>query len=177
MGIGDLDSGARFGLVPIGLPNSSLDTPGSDTERRAFPGLATKSSVFAWQAPTQPALVVSTAVAGGNYTVNMRNNVATGGSSVDVPTWAAGAVLRLWGLVNTMGTSTYHVWVAYSAISGNNVPVMSFESEATTKSVLGDQVQFVMPFYDEPQFLVSHGTNGTGTGTTIVYLVGFVRNV
>jgi hypothetical protein len=34
-----------------------------------------------------------------------------------------------------------------------------------------------MPFFDEPIMNVSYTTNGTGTGTYDVRLLGFVRNV
>jgi hypothetical protein len=42
---------------------------------------------------------------------------------------------------------------------------------------LGELRQVVVPFFDEPLFTSVYNTNGTGTATYSISLLGFVRNV
>ena len=37
--------------------------------------------------------------------------------------------------------------------------------------------QFIVPFFDEPTMTINSFTDGTGTSTYSLYLIGFVRNV
>lgn len=106
--------------------------------------------------------------------VNLRSNTATGGVSVDVPTWAAGCVLRVQMVVATKGTSTSFLYTVSSTIVG---ALMVREQLAVSPSAFGDLQQVIVPFFDEPIFTVAYTTDGTGTASTIVVLVGFVRNV
>lgn len=174
MGIGDLDSGKRFGLPPIGLPEATLETGRSDTERRAFPGLATKSSVFAWKSPLVTLYSVSLTSGTATVTINLRANTAAGGSSVDVPTWAAGCLVGVSFVPGTLGTSTDFSWTASSpAVSG--IGLIAAASFPTTTT--NDIRQVIVPFYDEPSFVFNRNTNGSGTYSVSVSLQGFVRNV
>jgi hypothetical protein len=176
--IGDLDSGARFGLPPIGLSQATLETGASDTQRRQMPGLATKNSVFDWLGPASGLLISNTGVTGTiNDTINIRQNTALNGSSFDVPTWAAGAVVSLNYKAATMGTSTYHLWTVQPTIVSSSIPQLAIVLERVNAYPGNESRQVVVPFFDEPIILVGYNTNGSGTGTYSMYLVGFVRNV
>ena len=179
MATGDLNSGERFGLPPIGLTQATLDTPPSDTARRSFPGLATKGSVFTWNGSVSQ-ICSRTAVTGTiSDSINLRSNTATGGSSIDVPTWAAGAVISFDYRVVTMGTSTYHAFAVVPALLQlTAVSQISAIRGAVTAQPLGlESQQAIIPFYDEPVVTVSFTTDGTGTSTYRAFCIGFVRNV
>lgn len=177
----NFDTGAQFGLQPIGTTNLTEASPNQDTERRAFPGLATKGSVFSWVNP-QISLMGRTGVAGSSSgvtdTVNIRNNTATGGTSTDVPTWAAGAVVIFSSVVATMGTATFQTFEV-DAIGLNTGARLYFKVYgAASVGGFPELVTFVVPFFDEPIFSVTYITsNSTGTGTYGASLIGFVRNV
>lgn len=173
MGAGDLDSGARFGLVPIGLPTTGLDASRQDTERRAFPSLATKNSVFAWLQDV-PTIVSETAVNGVKFnTINLRQNTSTGGASVDVPTWAAGAVIKFTFSVVTLGTSTAFTFTVSGPIAGSSLYAITLGAVSLAPNI----IQVIIPFYDEPQVGVTAGNAvGTGTHTYSAQVVGFVRD-
>lgn len=174
MGIGDLNDGSRFGLPPIGLPTTGLDASRQDTERHAFPSLATKGSVFAWDlSNTILADRVGTAA---NYTdtINLRQNAVTGGASVDVPLWAAG-VLVLWGVsVTALGVGVTTHTFQLRSVSGTIFGSQQF----TGVSPLTYQ-QLICPFYDEPVFVAAEASAAAAAGTVSsrIYLLGFVRNV
>jgi hypothetical protein len=146
-----------------------------------MPGLATRNSVFAWKGGSAlPVLATRTAVTTNSDTINLRTNTATAGTSVDVPTWAAGAVIQIYMFVDTQGTSTYHAFSLSTPISSttglpNATPILVRVKNAA--SLFAEWEQVVMPFFDEPIMNVSYTTNGTGTGTYDVRLLGFVRNV
>ena len=168
------DTGERFGLPPIGTSGINESAPQMDTVRHKMPGLATKGSVFTWL--SSPVQLLSRSAAGQiSETINIRRNTATNGSSADVPTWAAGAVISLAMFVNSMGTSTYWNWVASSVVAGSVAPAFSTERNAVSNVSAFQQV--IMPFYDDPSMTIETFTNGTGTSTTTAYLMGFVRNV
>lgn len=179
MGIGDLDSGARFGLVPIGLPDANLGTERSDTERRQMPGLATRSSVFAWNSdiPQLTGNAFTAPPMGG--TINLRKNTAPLGTSVDVPTWAAGAVIIFDTYVDTMGVGvTYHEFSISTVIDPTNLQFV----ESSIHNVINQhqQRQVIVPFYDEPLIRYDSLNNlGSALGSEYlyIYLLGFVRNV
>ena len=152
-----------------------MQTERSDTQRRQMPGLATKGSVFAWNS-AQPVLLSRAAGAGliSDEVVNLRKNTASGGTSVDVPVWAAGAVVAVTMIANVYGTSTYFQWMIQSSLSSNDI--MTYETPRSLTGA-GTCLQVIIPFYDEPLFYVTFNTNGTGTATYSVVLLGFVRNV
>lgn len=174
MAIGDLDDGTRFGLPAIGLPQSHLDTPGSDTQRRAFPGLATKSSVFAWTPDHLPLFDSGLVAPNFTYTINLRQNTAPGGVSVDVPTWAAGCIITCSTVVTVLGTTQQGFTIQSQALGA------AFGLYYTTYRALGaDAGQVIVPFFDEPMFFASSVSTPAAAGTVQLAgtLLGFIRNV
>jgi hypothetical protein len=172
-----LDDGGRQGLVPIGMTGAAPDSSPSDTERREFPGLATKSSVFAWTAPwTQ--LMARNGAPGWTETINLRNNTASSGVSVDVPTWAAGAVILAHFGVTSLGASVTTQTIRVSApvyITGQGVWGVAFATAG-----FSTDAQLIAPFYDEPVFsvtTVNDLASNAGSVGVVVNLLGFVRNV
>jgi hypothetical protein len=172
-----LDDGGRQGLAPIGMTGAAQNTSPSDTERRTFPGLATKSSVFAWTADFPSLLSRAFTTGTVTDTINLRNNASGFGASVDVPSWAAGCVVSFNTFVAGLGTSTFWNWALYGPFNTSTSPVFTHEMQAKTLGLLGDTSVVIVPFFDEPTMTVSYSTNGTGTGTWSVTLLGFVRNV
>src|SRR4051794_25703014 len=97
------DSGERFGRQPIGTTGVDESAPRMDTERHKMPGLATKGSVFSWVPSFTDLMARNATAAGWTETINLRANTASSGSSVDVPTWAAGCVVAFVTTVSVMG--------------------------------------------------------------------------
>lgn len=179
MAIGDLNDGSRFGLPPIGLPQSNLGTQGSDTERRAFPGLATKSSVFAWRSDTPPVHFQASVAAGFTTVIDLRKNTSGGSAvSVDVPSWAAGAIVFWYTMIATMGAGvTKHLFGVTCPVTplGTNIFTRTHDTLALVQCD-----QFIIPFFDEPVFTIGESndaSNTNGTVNSFMNLLGFVRNV
>lgn len=113
-------------------------------------------------------------------TINLRTNTATGGSSVDVPTWAAGCIIKAILGVASVGTSNYFAWNVSSPVTGvgTNYLFQSTENAVTGAPVnAGWGIQVIVPFYDEPTFTMSYATDGSGTALWSANLLGFIRNV
>jgi hypothetical protein len=110
--------------------------------------------------------------------INLRNNTASLGSSVDVPTWAAGAVILVHFGVTAIGAGATTQSVTVSAplyLTGQTVYGMTFATAA-----MGTDAQLIVPFYDEPVFSVTarnDAATSAGTVSVSVNLLGFVRNV
>jgi hypothetical protein len=173
-----LDDGGRQGLAPIGMTGAAQGTSPTDTERRAFPGLSTKSSVFAWVSAYPVIQARLTVAATFTDTVNLRNNTATGGSSVDVPTWAAGCLITVSTSISALGAG-----IAYQLFSISSGSVFAGNPVFLTRitAVGGGGIdQVIVPFFDEPVFNVAQQNdlgNTNGQVSMFISLLGFVRNV
>lgn len=166
------DDGSKFGLPAIGTSGTNLSTGPSDTKRSAFPSLATKGSVFSWL-PTVISLVPVSTLVGVSGTVNLRNNTA-GGSSADIPTWAAGAVVLVTFNVSALGGTTF-----ITMTLSNSFGILLWSRQIPTIN-FGFADLVVVPFYDDPSFTYSKSNNlstGAGTASGQIDLVGYVRNV
>jgi hypothetical protein len=143
-----------------------------------MPGLATANSVFAWTGtPAMPLLQSRVTVTGLiSEVVNIRQNTATGGVSTDVPTWAAGCVICMRMKPAVVGTSGFFIWSIQVPIVSGATPIMQYET-LVVPAGLGELRQVIVPFFDEPLFTSVFNTNGTGTATYSISLLGFVRNV
>jgi hypothetical protein len=125
-----------------------------------------------------PSLVTRVNVTGTlSDTVNLRRNVAFGGSSVDVPTWAAGCIVIFQMTPTVLNTSTYFAWVISVPIVTGAIPISYYEARVVPLGAVGEVRQITVPFFDEPLFTLDYTTNGTGTATYNAKLLGFVRNV
>jgi hypothetical protein len=140
--------------------------------------LATKSSVFAWT-PAYPILQARiSSPATWVDTINLRNNTAQGGNSVDVPTWAAGCVVTWNVSIGTLGAGvSWQIFRAVTLAFGTTQYLWTYLSPTVNQVLTG---QFIVPFFDEPVFQLQQQNdlaNTNGTVTSILNLLGFVRNV